>query len=199
MTVPESQQVSWLSVNELVNAVLDHVNNWPLAGTTAWCSLANDDPRKWAAVLDGGRHHALRMELNQEARSRASKDVQGTADWATIARSVRFREDFYREKPWLKRVAEMTHDELIEHGQAVAMSGEHNPSAEAPVYADLPPSGEEDGKPARRSIAAQIGTRLFATPPFLRVAKDTDEPFGIHNDRPHIAMMLRGGRDRTTY
>ena len=62
-----SRQISWWSVHEFVQAVLDQVNNWPMPGTPAWCLLAADDPRKWAALLDAAQHHALRLELNQRS------------------------------------------------------------------------------------------------------------------------------------
>jgi len=84
---PASQQVSWWSVHEFVAAVLNQVNDWPMLGTPAWCSLAHDDPRKWAAVLDGAQHHALRLELNQEARAEASRAVSAAADWPKVARA----------------------------------------------------------------------------------------------------------------
>jgi hypothetical protein len=102
---PSSQQVSWWSVHEFVQAVLNQVNDWPTLGTPAWCSLANDDPRKWAAVLDGGQHHALRMETAQQAMAEASRDVSAAADWSQVAREVQRRNSFYAEKPWLRRAA----------------------------------------------------------------------------------------------
>ena len=90
-----SQQVSWWSVHEFVAAVLDQANGWPMLGTPAWCSLAHDDPRKWAALLDGARHHALRLELNQEARAEASKAIAEAADWSQVAREVQQRNNVY--------------------------------------------------------------------------------------------------------
>jgi hypothetical protein len=84
----ESRQVSWLPVHEFVKAVLDQANGYPMAGTPAWCSLAHDDPKKWAAVLDAGQHHALRVELAQEARAEASRDIAAAADWSAEARSI---------------------------------------------------------------------------------------------------------------
>jgi len=104
-TASSSPQVSWWSVNEFVSAVLDQVNDWPAAGTPAWCSLTRDDPRKWAAVLDGGRHHALRMETAQEARAEASRDVSGAADWPKIAREIQQINDFRASRPWARRAA----------------------------------------------------------------------------------------------
>jgi hypothetical protein len=97
------QAVSWYSVHEFVTAVLNQVNGWPIAGTPAWCSLARDDPRKWAAVLDAGQHHALRLELNQEARAQASHAVSAAADWPKVSREIQQRRDFHESRPWLKR------------------------------------------------------------------------------------------------
>ena len=101
----QSQQVSWWSVHEFVTAVLDQVNGWPMAGTPAWCSLANDDPRKWAALLDGSQHFALRVETCQEAECQASSDISAAADWSSIAREIRQHNKFYAQKPWLLRRA----------------------------------------------------------------------------------------------
>lgn len=100
-----SRQVSWWSVHELVDQVLKQVGDWPTLGTPAWCSLANDDPRKWAAILDGGQHHALRIELNQEARAEASRAISAGNDWGRIGREINQRNAFYQAKPWLKRAA----------------------------------------------------------------------------------------------
>ena len=100
-----SQQVDWWSVHEFVAAVLDQVNGWPTLGTPAWCSLANDDPQKWAALLDGAQHHALRLELNQQAECQASRDISAAADWSGIAQQVRQHNEFYAAKPWLRRLA----------------------------------------------------------------------------------------------
>jgi hypothetical protein len=84
----DSLQVNWWSVHEFVCDVLNQVAEWPTAGTPAWCSLASDDPRKWAALLDASQHHALRLELNQEARAAASKAVAAAADWPAISREI---------------------------------------------------------------------------------------------------------------
>lgn len=101
----DSQQVSWWSVHEFVTEALKQVGGWPLLGTPAWCSLSNDDPRKWAAVIDGGQHHALRVELGQEARAEASRAISAAADWLAIAQEFHQRDAFYAAKPWLKRAA----------------------------------------------------------------------------------------------
>ena len=98
-----SQQVSWWQVRELVLPVLNQVNNWPMLGTPAWCSLTHDDPRKWAALLDGAQHWALRVETCQEARCEASRSVSAAADWAAIGRERLQLNTFYDKRPWLKR------------------------------------------------------------------------------------------------
>ncbi|WP_081662240.1 DUF2742 domain-containing protein [Mycobacterium simiae] len=84
-SVSRSQQASWWSVHEFVTAVLDQVNDWPMAGTPAWCSLAHDDPRKWAALLDAAQHFALRVETCQVAECLASRAVSAAASWADVA------------------------------------------------------------------------------------------------------------------
>jgi hypothetical protein len=99
----ESQQVNWWSVYELVTPVIDEVGDFPLLGTPPWCSLADTDPAKWAALLDAAMHHALRVELNQEARAEASKAVSAAVDWSAVGREIRTRAEFYAAKPWLRR------------------------------------------------------------------------------------------------
>lgn len=59
-----------------------------MLGTAAWRALAADDPARWASLLDGGQHWALRLELNQEALAEASKDIASAADWPAVAREV---------------------------------------------------------------------------------------------------------------
>jgi hypothetical protein len=105
MNAIASQQVSWWSVHEFVTAVLDQVNGWPMAGTPAWCSLAHDDPRKWCALLEAAQHHALRLELNQEARAQASHAISDAFNWAEVSREILAHTDFYAARPWLKRAA----------------------------------------------------------------------------------------------
>jgi Protein of unknown function (DUF2742) len=100
-----SRQVSWWTVHEFVAAVLNQVNDWPTLGTPAWCSMAHDDPAKWAALLDAARHHALRLETCQQAQCDASREISAAADWPAVAREVQQRNAFYAERPWLKRVA----------------------------------------------------------------------------------------------
>jgi hypothetical protein len=100
-----SRQVSWWSVHEHVQPYLDAAGSWPMAGTPAWCLLDDDDPRKWAALLDGAQHWALRVDTCQAAMAEASRDISTAADWKAIAGEIRDRREFYAKRPWLKRVA----------------------------------------------------------------------------------------------
>lgn len=101
----DSQQVSFWAVHEFVSAALKGVTSWPMAGTPAWCNLPDDDPQKWAAVFDAGQHHALRLELNQEARAEASRAISAATDWSRIARGVQQHNDFHAARPWMRRKA----------------------------------------------------------------------------------------------
>ena len=62
------------------------------------------DPQKWAALLDAAQHWALRLETCQQARADASKAVADSADWPALSWEIHQRTDFYRARPWLKRV-----------------------------------------------------------------------------------------------
>jgi hypothetical protein len=97
-----SQQVNWWDVHLFVEALLAEVGSWPTAGTPEWCSLANDDPRKWAALLDAAQHWALRVETCQVAECEASHAVSAAVDWSAFARAQRRHNEFYAEKPWLR-------------------------------------------------------------------------------------------------
>jgi hypothetical protein len=88
MLMQYARSVNWLTVHRLVQPILNRVDRWPMAGTPAWVELAYDDPAKWAAVLDAGRHWALRIDCEQEARAEASKAVSAAADWAAVSREL---------------------------------------------------------------------------------------------------------------
>jgi hypothetical protein len=100
-----SQQVAWYEVHLFVASHLDAVGSWPMAGTPAWCSLDDSDPGKLAALLDGARHWALRVQTCQEAECEASHAISAAADWRAIAQRVKDRADFERRHPWLRRTA----------------------------------------------------------------------------------------------
>jgi hypothetical protein len=81
-----SQQVSFWSVHEHVQPVLDAVGTWPMVGSPAWCALDGDHPAKLAALLDAAQHHALRVETAQQSLADSSHDVSAAADWPAVAR-----------------------------------------------------------------------------------------------------------------
>jgi len=81
-----SQQVSFWAVHEFVAPILERTGTWPMVGTPEWCSLSVDHPAKIAALFDAARHHALRIEMAQEAHAAASKAVAEDDDWSMLAR-----------------------------------------------------------------------------------------------------------------
>jgi hypothetical protein len=105
VTTHDSQQVSWISVREFIMPVLNQANGWPLLGTPAWCSLAHDDPRKWASLLDGAQHWALRVDTCQAATAETSRDISAAVNWPDVARELKGLREFHAARPWLKRVA----------------------------------------------------------------------------------------------
>lgn len=100
-----SRQVSWWSVHEHAQPHLDAVGSWPTVGTPQWCLLDDDHPVKIAAIFDAARHWALHLELNQESRCEASRDVSAAADWSRVATNLVQYNSFHAARPWLKRVA----------------------------------------------------------------------------------------------
>ncbi len=88
MSANTSRAVNWWTVHLWVSPLLDAVGNWPMAGTPAWCALADNDPVKLAAVFDAARHHALRVDTAQDAMAEASRAVSAAADWSAISRTL---------------------------------------------------------------------------------------------------------------
>ncbi|BCQ07711.1 hypothetical protein JMUB5695_01670 [Mycobacterium heckeshornense] len=86
----DSRQVSWWSVYEYVESLVAQANcgPLPLAGTPAWCALADDDPTKLLAVAEAGVHWSLRIDALQEQSAEASKDIAAAADWPAIAAEI---------------------------------------------------------------------------------------------------------------
>lgn len=99
-----ARAVSFWEVHQYVDRALAGAGEFPMAGTPDWCSLADDDPRKLAAVLDAGQHHALRIEMAQEAQAEASKAIAASADWKRIADELRQLREFQAAHPWARRV-----------------------------------------------------------------------------------------------
>lgn len=100
--VTSARSVSWWSVHEFVAPLLAAADQWPTAGTPAWCALPADDPLKWLALFDAARHHALRMECAQEALADAATDISKDHDWRSISNEISQRRDFYNARPYLK-------------------------------------------------------------------------------------------------
>ena len=88
MAVFASRTVDWWAVHTFVVPLLDEAGSWPLADL-AWQQLRDDDPDKLAAVLDAGRHWALRVDTCQTAMAQASQDISTAAEWSAVARSIR--------------------------------------------------------------------------------------------------------------
>jgi hypothetical protein len=93
--VVSSQQVDWFSVHVYVAPVLEQAESWPLAGSPAWRDLADSDPRKLAAVLDGARRDALRNDTLGVALAEASHEISKSSDWSQISRLIRRRLGVY--------------------------------------------------------------------------------------------------------
>lgn len=91
----ESRQIDFYAVHLFVVPLLDEAGSWPLAGSLTWQNLPDDSPIKVAAVLDAGRHWALRVETAQAALAQASHDISAAADWPDIARRIRRRHALY--------------------------------------------------------------------------------------------------------
>ncbi len=91
----ESQAVDWWSVHQLLQPLLEEVGTWPLAGSLTWVRLPDDHLAKWASVLDGGRHWALRVETAQQALADASRAISVGEDWPAVAREIRRRSGVY--------------------------------------------------------------------------------------------------------
>lgn len=105
MTAIASRQVAWWPVHEFITAVVAQANYaaLPVAGTPAWCELADGNPQKLLALAVAGEHHALRMETAQQALAEASHGIAGAADWPAVGREMAQLNAFYAERPWLRR------------------------------------------------------------------------------------------------
>ncbi len=100
-----STEVSFSVVHHYVNPLVGDLVNIPMLGTPAWHALDDDDELKLAAVLDGGQHWALHLELRQLALIEASKYIAGVAEWKAVARELQDLNTFRAANPWARRVA----------------------------------------------------------------------------------------------
>jgi Protein of unknown function (DUF2742) len=98
-----ARSVNWWDVHEFVAGTLARVGSWPMAGTPEWCSLPDDNPAKIAALFDAARHWALRVDTLQTAECEASHAVSAAFDWSGFSVAQRRHNEFYNEKPWLRR------------------------------------------------------------------------------------------------
>lgn len=98
-----ARSVNWWTVHQFVVGWLEQSPGWPMAGSVAWQQLRDDDPRKWASLLDAARHWALRIDTMQEARAEASRAVAAAADWPAAARELGRLREFRSANPWAKR------------------------------------------------------------------------------------------------
>jgi Protein of unknown function (DUF2742) len=104
--IVSSQQVSWWDVHLFTEPLLTKVgSSWPMAGSPEWCALPDGDPAKLAAIYDAARHWALRVETCQQAECEASHAISAAADWSAHARAWLSHNEFYAEKPWMRRRA----------------------------------------------------------------------------------------------
>lgn len=90
-----SRVIDWWPVHLYIVPVLDEAKTWPLAGSLAWRCLDDSDPRKLAAVLDGGRRDALRNDTTSAALVQAAHDISGAANWGDVAAAIRRRSGVY--------------------------------------------------------------------------------------------------------
>lgn len=86
---PASQQVAWWPTHEFISALISQTDHLPVAGTPAWCSLGDSDPRKLLALAAAGEHHVLRVETAQIALADASHEISTAANWSAVAQRVR--------------------------------------------------------------------------------------------------------------
>jgi len=91
----QSRTVDWLRVHHYVLPLLQEVRCWPMAGTTAWLELDENDPAKHAAIADFAQHWALRVDTAQAALAEASRDISAAADWSAISRNMLQRNSVY--------------------------------------------------------------------------------------------------------
>ena len=139
-------QVSWWSVHEFVDVALARVGSWPTAGTPAWVALPDDHPAKIAALFDAAQHHALRLELNQEALAEASKAISSAADWSSVAAGDAESRGVQASAP-VGSEGVVNEADLIAQGREIALSGKHTPppaNGNGRAHVPVDPAGGDD-------------------------------------------------------
>lgn len=100
----------WQPVRAFVRARLAGIGRVPTVGTNEWCQLADDDPRKAAAIYVAASRWALEQELDRfhyrahEAKQ-AAIEISQAAPWAAVAQRIAQRDAWNRAHPDLIRKA----------------------------------------------------------------------------------------------
>ncbi|MDN4520319.1 toprim domain-containing protein [Mycolicibacterium austroafricanum] len=151
-----------------------------VVGGAAVCSpmgAGKADRADWSPLR--GKHVTIVADRDEPGRKHAAQ-VADLLDG--VAASVRIVEAAVGKDAADHLTAGHTLDEFIRR----ELSGGANATPAAPDHA------VDVDKPARRSVAAQVVD--LARNEYTLGVTDTDEPFGVSATRPHIAMLLRGGR-----
>lgn len=154
---------------EAIDALTDAVAVSPPQG-----AATPPDRFDWSPLR--GKDAVIIADRDEKGREHAARVA---AVLGGVAKTVRIVEAKAGKDAADHLAAGHTLDELVE--------------AVLPTHADAPePVEAEEDKPGRRSVAAQLVD--MARSEYILGITDTDDPFGVTRDRPHNAMMLRGGR-----
>lgn len=89
--LPVSRQVNWAETYAFaqrlahrLGVILDHT---AVAGTPAWCGMADTDARKLLALVIGGVREAVSNDTRQAAMAEASRSVAASTNWSRVGRS----------------------------------------------------------------------------------------------------------------
>lgn len=82
----------------------------PVAGSPAWCGLADGDRAKLLAVLHAGTLAVLEDSLaalaeRRQASKEAAVEVSQATDWTAVARRVRDRDQALKSGAYVERVS----------------------------------------------------------------------------------------------
>ena len=89
----ESRTVCWWPTHVFIADLLARFGfedgaRLPYPGTLAWLELDDADPAKRAALLVAADHAVLRLEVAQQARAEAAKEIAASEDWSALAQRV---------------------------------------------------------------------------------------------------------------
>jgi hypothetical protein len=102
-----SRQVNWYETYEFATSLAKRlgVDTCPAAGTAAWRDLDDGDPAKLVGMVWAGVHGTLRTDTLQAEMAEASQQISTMANWGRVGQQIRGRQEFYAERPWLRRSA----------------------------------------------------------------------------------------------